>query len=239
VATALVLSAGGLWAAWEVGAWKVLRDCCKPDLVVGASAGALNGWAIAGDCTCEELAQEWLDPRTANLMRRGIHMTGFFKPDVLYEKARELHARFHPKRAYGLTLVELPRLQSRLICHPDVTWQHLAAACAIPLGFPPMLIDGKRYVDGGLRGALPLWAAERMGATKVIALNVLNTPLFELLRFTTRPLRPSAAMEVRTLEPSERLGSLRDALVWSQANIRRWLELGERDAKRALPSITM
>ena len=40
---ALVLSAGGFWGAWEVGAWKVLRERFHPDLIVGASAGSLNG----------------------------------------------------------------------------------------------------------------------------------------------------------------------------------------------------
>src|ERR1017187_6900392 len=46
--TALVLSAGGLWAAWEVGAWSVLRERFRSDLIVGASAGAWNGWPEPG-----------------------------------------------------------------------------------------------------------------------------------------------------------------------------------------------
>ena len=31
---ALVLSAGGMWTAWEVGAWRVLRHRFEPDLIV-------------------------------------------------------------------------------------------------------------------------------------------------------------------------------------------------------------
>lgn len=46
VAPALVLSAGGMYAAWEVGVWKALRERIAIDLVVGASAGAWNGWAL-------------------------------------------------------------------------------------------------------------------------------------------------------------------------------------------------
>ena len=65
---ALVLSAGGLWAAWEIGAWKVLSKTFQPDLIVGPSAGAWNGWAIAAGCTAEELAELWLDPATARIM---------------------------------------------------------------------------------------------------------------------------------------------------------------------------
>ena len=74
---ALVLSAGGLWAAWEVGAWKVLRERFQPDLIVGASAGAWNGWAIASGCTPEELEREWLDPSMAGVMTFGLHASGF------------------------------------------------------------------------------------------------------------------------------------------------------------------
>jgi NTE family protein len=121
----------------------------------------------------------------------------------------------------------------------EITWQHLAASCSIPLGFPPVRIGNKYYVDGGFRGALPLWAAEQMGATKAVALNVLNTRIFRVLHKTMRGLRPSARLQVRRLEPSEALGSIRDAVVWSAANIRRWIDLGESDANRALTSVRM
>ena len=76
---ALVLSAGGLWAAWEIGAWKVLCETFQPDLIVGTSAGAWNGWAIAAGCSAEELAKLWLDPDTAHVMTFGLHPTGFLK----------------------------------------------------------------------------------------------------------------------------------------------------------------
>ena len=62
VTTALVLSAGGMWGAWEVGAWKVLREHFQPDLIVGASAGSWNGWMIAGGVSVDKIAAEWLDP---------------------------------------------------------------------------------------------------------------------------------------------------------------------------------
>ena len=47
VTTALVLSAGGMFGAYQAGAWKALAPELSPDLVVGTSAGSLNGWAIA------------------------------------------------------------------------------------------------------------------------------------------------------------------------------------------------
>lgn len=235
----MVLSAGGMWAAWEVGVWKVLREHFQPDLIVGASAGAWNGWAIAGGATQKELEAEWLDPLTGRIMRFGLHRCGIFRADALLRKSRELFERTQPKIPFGLTTVEVPSLALHLVRDGAITWRHLAASCAIPFGFPPVEIEGKHYVDGGLRGGLPLWAAEKMGATRVIALNVLNTPLFRLLHKTMWGLEPRAGLEIRTLEPSEPLGSVRDAVVWNANKIARWMELGESDAKRALTSITM
>jgi NTE family protein len=239
VPAALVLSAGGLWAAWEVGVWKALRARFQPDLIVGASAGSWNGWAIAGGCTPEELESQWMDPRTGRIMQVGLHRCGVLRPGQLHEAAKELFERFRPRVPFGLTVVEVPALRSKLVRGDEVTWRHLAASCSIPLGFPPVWIDGRRYVDGGLLGGLPLWAAEAMGATRAIALNVLSTLPFRVARAILWLRKPSPALRVVRMEPSVRLGSLRDALVWSPENIHRWIELGERDGNRVVTSITM
>ena len=228
-----------MWGAWEVGAWKVLRETFRPDLIVGASAGAWNGWAIAGGASMDELEGEWLDPRCGRIMQFGLHAYGCLSPDMLREKSRELFARVRPRIPFALTVVEVPSLKLRIVRDPEITPDYLAASCAIPFGFPPVRIGNKLYVDGGLRGALPLWAAEKLGATRAIALNVLNTPLFRLLHMTMLGPRASGRMEAQVIEPSERLGSLRDAVVWSEKNIRRWIALGERDANRALTSVRM
>jgi NTE family protein len=230
--TALVLSAGGLWAAWQAGVWKVLQHRFRPDLIVGASAGAWNGWAIAGGCTSEELARQWLDPSTGQVMRFGLHATGFLRSEPLLATASELFARYQPRTPFGLTIVELPALRTRIVCDRDITPLHLAAAAAIPGGFPPVRIDGHYYVDGGLRAGLPLWAAQQLGATRVIALNVLNTPGFRMLHRVMRGPRATPGLEVTLIEPSRRLGSLRDAVRWDPRLIEEWIAMGEEDAAR-------
>lgn len=232
--TALVLSAGGMFAAWEAGFWKVLSERFQPDIIVGTSAGAWNGWSIAGGAAPEDLIREWIDPRTAGIMQWGLHRRGCLRPETLHARAAELFARFQPRLPFGLTLTELPWLRQVLVRDREITWSHLAASASIPLCFPSVEIQGRRYVDGGLRAALPLWAAEAMGATRILALQVLNTLPFQILRLVMRPRRPSRNIEVVQYEPSEPLGSLRDAAVWSPANMERWIALGERDALRAL-----
>ena len=222
-----------MFAAWEAGFWKVLGERFRPDLIVGTSAGAWNGWSIAGGATPGDLIREWTDPRTADLMQWGLHRSGCLRPDALYAKARELLVRYQPRVPFALTLTELPRLRPVLARDGEITWRHLAASASIPLCFPPVEIGRRRYVDGGLRAGLPLWAAEAMGATRIVALQVLTTLPFRAMRFLMRPPRPGPAVELMQFEPSAPLGSLRDAAVWSAANIHRWIELGERDALRA------
>ena len=90
-----------------------------------------------------------------------------------------------------------------------------------------------------MRAGLPLWAAEAMGARHAIALNVLNTRVFRLLHRGLRGPRASPALDVTQLEPSEKLGSLRDAVQWQPDNIRRWIALGECDANRVATLSTM
>ena len=225
-----------MFGAWEVGVWQVLCERVRPDIVVGASAGCLNGWLVAGGATLEDMVRQWMDPVTGRIMRLGLHWTGFMRPDTLYETARDLFARYRPRVAFGLTVVEVPRMRVRLVRDREVTWQYLAASCSIPAAFPPVLIDGKRYVDGGLLGALPVWAAEEMGATRAIAVNCLTSWPFRMSRAVIRPREATSKLDVTLIEPPEPLGSLRDAIVWKPANIKRWIEQGARDANRVLSS---
>lgn len=234
VATALVLSAGALFAAWEVGVWKALAPRFRPDIVVGASAGAWNAWAIAGGASGEDLCRIWRDPQIGKIMQFGPHRAGLLRPGALYASARQMFESFQPRCPFACTLVELPSLRLRLFRGPEITWRHLAATCAIPCGFPPVEIDGRRYVDGGLRGALPVWAAGEMGATRAIAVNCLTSRALYPLRALLWQRRASANLQVERLEPSGNLGPLRDAVVWSAANIHRWIAQGERDGAALL-----
>jgi predicted acylesterase/phospholipase RssA len=222
-----------MFAAWEAGFWKVLGERFRPDLIAGTSAGGWNGWSIAGGATAADLIREWSDPETARIMQWGPHRSGILHPEALHAKAQDLFARYQPRTPVGLTLTELPRLRPVLVRGPEITWRHLAASASIPLCFPPMEIGGRRYVDGGLLAGLPLWAAEAMGATRIVALQVLTTIPFRAMRLVVRPRGASPAVEVIQFEPSQPLGSLWDAAVWSSTNIRRWIEMGERDAMRA------
>jgi len=244
--TALVLSAGGIFGAYQVGAWKELATCFRPDLVVGTSAGALNGWAIAGACPPEELIRYWMSDSAATFLTLRLPLRPWrrlFDPAVFSSRVQAFFSAFRPQIPFGAVLTDLLRLRPRLVQSPDVTWEHLAAACSIPVALPAVRIDGRLYVDGGLLSVLPLWAAAEMGASRAIAVNTLPELPSRILRAGVRAIRwisPKApapgALQVISIAPAGPLGTLSESVRWERRAIERWIAQGAEDARRVIAS---
>ena len=150
--TALVLSGGGMFAAWEAGFWKVLSERFQPDLIAGASAGAWNGW---GD------RRRRSSRRSHRRMDRPAHRPPHAVGAALQRLPPSGRApRQGPRdfRALSPALSFRPHpdpasnLKQVLVRDSEIGWRHLAATASIPLCFPPVEIHGRRYVDGGFRG---------------------------------------------------------------------------------------
>ena len=58
-----------MFGAWQAGAWRSLAPRFKPDLVVGASVGSLNGYAIAAGWSAGDLCDWWQQPDIASIQR--------------------------------------------------------------------------------------------------------------------------------------------------------------------------
>ena len=243
-----------MFGAYQAGAWKALSRELAPDIVVGASVGALNGWYIAAGEPAEELERHWLDPVSGELMTYrlgGALWRGVFDPRPLEARARHLVANYTPRVEYGLALIELPGLRRKLVRNRDVTWRHLVASCAVPVGFAPVRLNGRLYFDGGLLEATPIWAAVEMGATRVIAVNAsrFSAPaalsmLLRAGRVVGRRIGNSAApepgaegAEIVIITPRDYLGTMLDGARWRRESIRRWIDLGESDALSVMESV--
>jgi predicted acylesterase/phospholipase RssA len=254
---ALVLSGGGLFGAWQAGAWRSLADRMHPDLVVGASVGSLNGYAIAGGATPQELAEFWLQPATADfsqlpetiraLMERYPLESASTTPSPDGRPSSRDSSR-QPTGAIGsfaLVLTDLLRMKPRIFSGAEITWRHVAASCAIPGVLRPYKIDGRWYFDGGLLNPLPIWAAVELGATHIVALHALpQIPSIVLRPFVTgfrrvaghHPPLPTG-VELTLISTGDAIGSMRDALRWKRENIERWLQLGYSAAQNiSLPN---
>ncbi len=242
--TALVLSAGGMFGAYQAGAFRAIAEMAPPDIVVGASVGALNGWPIASGCTPDHLVERWRDPATGNALQLFPNhgwRNGWFDPAPLRAQAERIWRDYRPRMPFGLVMVQLRGLQTRLVRHPDVTPDHLQATCSIPLFLPTVKISGRRYLDGGIFEKLPIWAALEMGATRIVAIDSLPRVgkwwlhLGINIAYAFKPARRYPAdLDITLISPSGTLGDANDAVFWKRENIERWVEMGERDAADAL-----
>jgi predicted acylesterase/phospholipase RssA len=245
--TALVLGAGGVFGAYQVGVWKALADSFKPDLVVGASVGSLNGWAIAGGCSPAELEDIWLNIHDSFRLRprlptRWDHGCLDLKP--VEAVAEGFFSRFTPKAEYAAVVTDLKLGKARYFTAAQITPKHLLASCAVPLAFDLQRLDGRIYADGGLLAALPLATAAELGATRIVAVNVLPDPPAPLSwarsagrTFARVPLADPEGVEIVRLEPHPPLGRFTAMLRYRRELIERWIAEGERDALRVKDSI--
>jgi NTE family protein len=244
---ALVLSAGGMFGAYQAGVWRALSEFFRPDLVVGASIGSLNAWAIAGGCDPVAWLQMWLSLTKGETLRYRLPRSirdGVMDPALFEEWVREIYQAFRPVIPFGVVVTEVPRLKAKLVRSPDVTWEHLAASCAVPGLLPMRRLDGKWYADGGTLNPLPLWAAAEMGAARIVGVNVLqHAP--SSFQYAVRGLRALAhkvpaiprEIPVLTIAPPQVLGTLKDAFQWRRDMAEEWAAAGERDVRDQEPLI--
>jgi NTE family protein len=242
VRTALALSAGGMFGAYQAGVWEALSEVFQPDIVVGASIGSLNGWLIAGGSSPSALVDRWLHLDSIQQIRWRFPKRlsdGFIDSALLEEWIQEMCLNCQPRSEYGAVLTELRTLTPRLFRWPDITWQHMAASCGVPGFLPQRRIAGTFYTDGGLVDPSPVWAAIDMGADVVVSVNVMNRrpPLLRAFAGAARAYcRYSPPMtegcRVIDFDPIDGLGSAKDSMYWSRANAERWIDAGRRDALR-------
>ena len=239
--TALVLSAGGMFGAYQAGAWKVLSEVFHPDLIVGASIGAVNGWAIAGGCEPDELIRSWLNLEEAAHYRWKVP-SGFFGGVLdsrpLQRAIRHIYDSYQPRVEFAMVVTDLLTLRPRIVPAREVTGDHLVATTAIVGIFDQVRLGGRLTSDGGLLSAVPLWAAAELGAKRAVVIDVLPEPpglIAKTFVGAMRMLSPFRAvvppgLEVIRVAPGALLGRPLESLYWSHRNAANWIQQGQQDA---------
>jgi NTE family protein len=196
VDTAFVLGGGGVLGATQVGMLRALLEHgISPDLIVGASVGALNGAVLASDPSMgsvQMLTGLWSD----------LSGAGIFSDSVFAQAARVAKHRTHLHSAQPLRMLlqrQLPvarieQLPTRFECvaasieKAGAHWftegsitDAVLASCAVPGLFPPAQVGDEHFFDGGLVHSIPVGRAVALGARRVFVLHVGRIE---------RPLRP-------------------------------------------------
>ncbi len=183
--TAFVLAGGGSRGAVQVGMLEALiRRGIRPDCVFGASVGAINGAAYAGEPTLEgvaRMADVWREVKGTDIFPRGtfdgpwaflqkrpaVHantgLRSIVEAGVRYEKLEEATIPIE------VVTTSLTDGRERWITHGPAVEAILASA-AIPSIFPPITIGGDVLVDGGVVNNVPISRALAAGCERIYVL---------------------------------------------------------------------
>ncbi|MDR3659425.1 MAG: patatin-like phospholipase family protein [Mycobacterium sp.] len=180
--TAFVLSGGGSLGSIQVGMLLGLAEAgIKPDLIVGTSVGALNGGWIAARSDRDgvlALAELWrsLSRREVFPTSPGLGFLGFMgqRPHLVHNSGiRNLLKRNLRFRRLEDSPIPLHVVATDVLSGQDVLLSSgdavdaIAASAAIPAVLPPVRIDGRDLVDGGVVNNAPLSHAVALGADAV------------------------------------------------------------------------
>src|SRR5680860_364341 len=184
---AFVLSGGGNQGVSQVGMLRALleRDIV-PDVVIGTSAGALNGAAIAARphlASVDHLTEVWTETESSavfpqgrlaqvwNVIQRDSHL---FSSDGL----ADIITRSRRAELFEDLVVPLRVIATDLDSGEEVVFAGgplqpaLLASSALPGIFPPVEHDERRLIDGGVVNNVPLWHAWNGPVDRVYVCNV-------------------------------------------------------------------
>lgn len=180
----LALSAGGASGLAHIGVLQVLEENdIEVHAIAGSSMGAYIGalWAAGNSgMELEKLAAEIQDRRTLWKLADPLFppVKGLF---------RGFKARAHLERSLGeLRFEDLERplwvvtvdldTKERLVLHHGKVTEAVHASCAMPGIVVPVMIDGRRCVDGGVIDPLPVGVLQKFSdVDRVLAVSVIPT----------------------------------------------------------------
>jgi NTE family protein len=187
-----VLSGGANRGALQVGALQALiAHNLTAKLVVGTSAGALNGVYYAYDPTAasmEQLAQLWINTKKDDIFP-GNRLTMAWRvltgQDSLVsgDNFRRTFMRYIPPGARTFRDLKIPfyAVTADIISATTIIFgdepdtpvvDPVLASAAFPIVLPPVMIDGFQLTDGGATSVVPIEAALLRGATELYVIDL-------------------------------------------------------------------
>ena len=186
VRTAWVLGGGGVHGAVEVGMLRALVERgLRPDLVLGTSIGALNGalYAADPDSAVDRLTALWTDFAThspfegslfeqaGTIARNWTHLHGNHRLRRLILQQLPVRTFEELEVPFACVAASIEDAGARWFDHGDLI-EPLLATTAVPGLLPPVEIDGRHHLDGGLVDSIPVDRAVELGATCIMVLQV-------------------------------------------------------------------
>lgn len=185
----IVLGADGAKAAAQIGFLQALKENdIKIDCIAGASSGAIIGGAMAGGMTPEEMWEALRKIKAHHILtcipnpfRSGLFHTKKVKKLIRgYWKGKQMNEL---DIEFCCAATEISSGEMEVFdanSNVDMA-KAVMASCCVPGIFEAEEINGKQYIDGGLKACLPIDAIRRFNPDVIVALDTESK--------TTKPKR--------------------------------------------------
>lgn len=243
----LVLEGGGAKGAFQVGAWRALREAgVRIKGVSGVSVGALNGALICMD-DLERAEEIWenmdystvlafntspdnLQEAAAGLKKilrdRGLDITPLRR--LIQETVDEERIRNSPCELYATTfsITDMELLKKDVKTMPEGEIADILMASAYLPGFKSEKLGGKLYTDGGTFDNVPIQVLLEQGYKDIIVIRIYGVGLDR-----GRWVKIPEGTGVHSIAPREDLGGV---LEFDRKRARKNMALGYLEACRML-----
>ena len=182
---ALVLSGGGARGFAHLGVLRVLeREGWRPDLVVGTSAGAIVGAMYASglsvaDIEAAAITLDWsvlfdFDPVRSLLGGIGLGVVHGERLEKFLRQHLPLPIERFPI-PFAAVAADMEQGEVVALNQGDAA-RAVLASCAVPGLYAPVRARGRLLADGQVVSPLPVLTARRLGAARVLAVDVVYPP---------------------------------------------------------------
>ena len=174
VRTAWVFSSGGPRGFVHVGVIKALSELkLVPDLLVGASIGALVAVVYASGRSAHEIERMALDVQPLGLGRLAMGSAERLSGSGIADLVRaEVNNTLLERMRIPVVCMAAKRVDSSLVgFNCGDAGLAVQASCAIEGKFAPVRIRGDQYVDPDQYQPLPVRMARQLGATRILAID--------------------------------------------------------------------
>ena len=180
ITTGLVVQGGGMRGIYSMAALVTMEECGLGgsfDHVFGSSAGAINGaYLLANQAglACSVYFDDICNKDFLNFFRpRKVIDIDFLIDEILtHRKPLDVRAVMKSRSVLHILLTDFLTGEVVVLTNQDQTLdllEALRATSALPILYhKSVTVNSRQYIDGGIRGAIPLEHAIRCGCTDIV-----------------------------------------------------------------------
>ena len=183
----VALGGGGARGLAHIGVLKVLeKNGTKPDYIAGVSMGAFVGACYSLGADLEKMEKEATSFNRAKAIKRTVDLNNPKKSILKGDKVYKYIKKWVGETTFADTHIPLRIIATDLASGEEVVLKRgnladaVRASISVPGIFPPVKINNRYLVDGGVLNCTPVNVLEKMGADIIIGVDLIIKRKVEL-----------------------------------------------------------